>query len=84
MVVFHRISQRAGQDLAQPRGQALRRSSTQLGQGGASAQERLLDDVSRVELAAQPRVQMHPREHLEVTAKRLQGLSMIRGHCSIL
>jgi hypothetical protein len=55
-----------------------------LRQGGTGAQQRLLDEVRRVELAAQTRGQVDAGEHLQVAAKRLQGFGRARGHRSYL
>ena len=79
IVVLDRVGQRAGQDL---RSQAARTSGSglALGQGRIGAEHRLLDDVGRVELAAQPAVEMQLRQHRQVLAERLQELLGVLGY----
>jgi hypothetical protein len=80
VVVLDHVGQGAGEDAPQPGEEHRPVWVLQLGPGGVGPEQGLLNHVGRVELAAQPRIEMDTREHLQVRTERLQGLGRIGRH----
>ena len=82
------IGQVPGQDRAQPGGELRLRSAPKLPPVLVGLQERLLDQVRRVELGPQPRVELDPRQEQEIVAVAFQGTTLVptlAGHrCPLL
>ena len=68
LVLASGVDQRVGQDAAQPAGLFGLGAAAELAAVLVGLDQRLLHHVRRVELAAQPRVELEPREQVEVVA----------------
>jgi hypothetical protein len=68
-----RVDERVGQDAAQPAGLLGRRVAAELLAVLVRLDQRLLHDVGRIDLAGQARVELEPRQQVQVVAVVLDG-----------